>query len=167
MASQTPPGQESSGQPSEEEMRAYLAQLREADPVEIVAQAYTMLGTGAEVKLGRPDARTLIDALAGLVESVQARLPADLVERMRGGLTQLQMAQVESEQSGDSPPSGSPSAQERPDQPSGREPQEGGSQDPPQTGSSQTGPPQSGSSRGGDPNKMTDRLWIPGRDPRP
>ncbi len=145
-------------QPSEEELRAYLEQLRDADVVEIVAQAYSMMATGAEVKLGRPDARLLIDALAGLVQATAERLPEQLGQGMRSGLSQLQMAQVQAEgQAGSGQPSDAPAGGE-PER-AGGPPGEAGARPGGQPGEQPTQRP------GGAPGEqsMTDRLWIPGR----
>jgi hypothetical protein len=133
---------------SQEELQAYLEQLREADAADIVVQAYTMLGTGAEVKLGRPDARVLIDAMAGIVQAAGARL-GELGQRMQAGVAQLQMAQVEAE--------GRTAAA----QPAGE--QRAGAQPEPQAQQPSPGPTEQPSGP-----SMTDRLWIPGRgqDPR-
>jgi hypothetical protein len=149
------PTREQANQPSEEEMRAYLEQLRDADPAEIVAQAYTMLGTGAEVKLGRSDARVLIDAMGALAEAAQGRLGDDLVTRMRNGVVQLQTAQVQAERqaAGDGGTAQAPQA-EAPQQPSGSP-----SQPPPPA-------PGAGHEDTGGGQPRTDRLWIPGREPR-
>lgn len=146
------------GQPSEEELQAYLEQLREAEPSEVLAQAYTMLGTGAEVKLGRSDARVLIDAMAALVDATGDRLQDDLAERMRNGVAQLQNAQFQLEQQ----------SGETPQQP----PQTTAPQPPPQApGQGQPGAAQPGQQPGSGPQKgqqdesKTSRLWVPGRDP--
>jgi hypothetical protein len=144
------------GQPSEEELRGYLQQLREADPGEVVAQAYTMLGTGAEVKLGRPDARTLIDAMAALTEAVAGRVPAELTKQMRDGVSRTQLAQVQTEGqqgqaqpgAGAQPAAGGQRPQAQPPRPSG-------------VPGGQQGQPQAPGGR------MTDRLWVPGRDRPP
>src|SRR5687768_17627724 len=84
-------------QPSQEEMRAYLEQLREADAAGLLAEAFNLLATGAQVKLGRPDARALIDGLAGLVQAAQSALPQQLLAQMQQGIAQLQTAQVQAE----------------------------------------------------------------------
>lgn len=143
---------EQPGELSQEELQAYLEQLRDADAAEIIVQAYTMLGTGAEVKLGRPDARVLIDAMAGIVAAVGPRL-AELGARMQGGVAQLQMAQVEAEReaAADRPGQPQPDAAQpaRPPQP---QPQPDRPANPPGPAGDQS---------------MTDRLWIPGRDPGP
>lgn len=151
------------GQPSEEELRAYLEQLRGADPAEVLVQAYRMLGTGAEVKLGRPDARLIIDAMNGMVSAVDGRVQAELVKQMQDGITQLQLAQVEAEKE-----AGSQGAAT--DQPAGAG---GSAQAPGQGGAAQgQGGPAPPGGQGQQPpaapggQRMTDRLWIPGRDPR-
>jgi hypothetical protein len=134
-----------SQQLSEEELRQYVAQLREAPVAELVAQAYTMLGTWAEAKLGRRDARTLIDGLHGLVQAAAGGLPEDLTKQMQGGISQLQLAQVQAEQQ------------------LARQQQPAGEQSPQPTGQKQTSQPPSDEPE----QRLTDRLWIPGRDPRP
>ena len=146
------------GQPSPEEMRAYLEQLRDADAAGLLAEAFNLLATGAQVKLGRPDARMLIDALAGMVKAADTAMPPEIIHQMNQGVAQLQMAQVQAERelaaeqsaAGDqSPPdAAAPSGEGSP----------AGDPGP---------PPPSGQGPGGVDKKMTDRLWIPGRDPRP
>lgn len=148
------PRSQGAEQPTEEELQAYLEQLRAADPAEIVAQAYTMLGTGAEVKLGRSDARVLIDAMAALSDATASALDKDLVERMRNGVVQLQTAQVQAERqaapgaaAGGSPRPGAADASPR--EPAGAPRQE-----------QRTAEGEAGG------QSLTDRLWIPGREPR-
>lgn len=135
------PRSQQADQPSQEELDAYLEQLRDADPGELLAQAYTMLGTGVEVKLGRPDARVLIDAMAALTESLAGKVGEDLVTRMRNGVVQLQAAQVQAEGAvgAAAPRDDVPPGQPRMSEPPTPE------------------PPASPAS---------DRLWIPGRDAR-
>lgn len=85
------------GQPSEQEIRAYLAQLRQTDVNEIVAQAFSMLASGAEVKMGRRDARLLIDAAAAVADATGERLDERLTEQMDEALAQLRTGQVDAE----------------------------------------------------------------------
>lgn len=152
-----------SEEPTEEEVRAYVEQLRQAEASELVVQAYTMLGTGAEVKLGRADARILIDAMAGLVQAAGRSLPEQLVTQLAGGVAQLQTAQVQAEQhvaeagGGQAAEGGGQAA---PGQPAPAEP--GGAPRP-----QPAAPPQpTAPSQPAAPN-AADRLWIPGRDPGP
>lgn len=140
--------------PTEEEMRAYLDNLREAQPVEIVVQSFGLLATASEVKLGRIDARVLIDGMAALLEATAERMPDQIVDRMQQTVAQLQMAQVQAErelatapgeqQAADGDEPGQP-APEPP--PAAQQPQQ--PQQPQQSGQAQS---------------MTDRLWIPGRE---
>ncbi|MGH8896820.1 MAG: hypothetical protein ACRDZ4_07320 [Egibacteraceae bacterium] len=141
---------------SEEELRAYFAQLREAPVADMLGQAYAMLGSWAEAKLGRPDARPLIDALNALVQGAGAGLPDDLARRMRDGIAQLQMAQVQAEQQLANERKAQAIDQQAAPNPASRSPG-----DPPKTQQ----PPSSGADEGA--QRLTDRLWIPGRDPRP
>ncbi|MGH8900269.1 MAG: hypothetical protein ACRDYA_00945 [Egibacteraceae bacterium] len=142
-------GNRSGQQLSEEEFRAYLAQLREAPVADMLGQAYTMLGSWAEAKLGRRDARPLIDAMNGLVQGGGAGLPEDLARRMRDGIAQLQMAQVQAEQqlAGEQQAAADQQAAKPPgDLPKTEQPSGSGDQS---------------------AQRLTDRLWIPGRDPKP
>jgi hypothetical protein len=142
------------GQPSQEEVQAYMEQLRQAAPSELIAQSYSMLGTGAEVKLGEENARLLIDGMHALVEAVADRLENDdLAQQMRDGVGRLQAAQVQAErQQGETAGEGQSAAEAT----SAGEPQssQGGAGAP-----SQDQPPQQG--RQG--QNATDNLGIPGR----
>jgi hypothetical protein len=142
-------------QPSPEEMRAYLAQLREADAVGLFAEAFNLLATGAQVKLGRSDARLLIDALAAMVEATGTGMPPQVVEQMRQGVAQLQLAQVDAEREMEAQQAGgADDPDSATEQATGADPAAGDTSDP--------GPGGAGANQ-----RMTDRLWIPGRDPRP
>lgn len=155
------------GEPSPEQLRAYLEQLRGADVAEVVAQAFSVLGTGAEVKLGRPDARVLIDALGSLLDTAGPHLPDQLTGQMRDGLAQLRMAQVTAEREA----AGQPPGQAQPS-PADQAPSREG-------GGGRTTEGGTGATRGGERatqgrqqttdsgGRMTDRLWIPGRDQPP
>lgn len=123
--------------PTEEEMRAYLENLRNAQPVEIVVQSFGILATASEVKLGRGDARVLIDGMAALLEATADRMPSQIVDRMRQTVSQLQLAQVQVEREG-----GEPAGADTGTGPATEEAQE---------------PAQARSD-------AASRLWIPGRD---
>lgn len=137
--------------PTEEEMRAYLENLREAQPVEIVVQAFGLLATASEVKLGRIDARVLIDGMAALLEATAERMPDEIVDRMQQTVAQLQMAQVQAERdlTGAGAGQQDAGAVDEGAEPSAEQPP-GAQQAPPQQ------PPQR--------EDVTNRLWIPGRD---
>ncbi len=85
------------GQLSAEELRAYLAQLRRADVAEVIAQAFSILASGAEVKLGRRDGRLLIDAASALAEAVGPQLDRQLADQLNQAITQLRVGQVDAE----------------------------------------------------------------------
>lgn len=92
------PGGSGGAQPSEEEIRAYLAQMRQADIGEILAQGLSVLLSGAQVKLGRRDGRVLLDAVAAAVDAARPHLDKGLSAEFDSALSQLRIAQVEAEQ---------------------------------------------------------------------
>jgi hypothetical protein len=92
-------GQPGTGeQPSEEEIRAYLSQLRAAPVDQVIAEVASAILNAAQVKLGRQDGRVLIDVLGAVTEQVRGRLPEELTGQLEDALSQLRMAQVEAEQ---------------------------------------------------------------------
>lgn len=138
-------GQPGTGQqPSEEELRQYLAQLRDAGVDEIIAQVLSLLANGAQVKLGRPDARVLIDSIDAIGRAAGPNLEQRLQDEVSQLVQQLKTAQVQAEQGeqGEQPP---------------------GAQAPqPDAGAPSEGPGQgqaSGESAGSEARK---RLWLPG-----
>ena len=84
-------------QPSEEEVRAYVAQLRAAPVDQVVAEVISALLNAAQVKLGRRDGRLLIDLVGAVATTGREELSADLIGQVDQALTQLRMAQVEAE----------------------------------------------------------------------
>lgn len=142
------------GQPSPEELRAYLEQLRDADAAGLVAEAYNLLAAGAQVKLGRSDARTLIDAMAALTQVTSSALPQELAQQMTQGVQQLQLAQVEAERQA--------AAESQQQATAAPEAAAGQPTDTPRA------PGASAKPQAAQPEqRMTDRLWIPGRDAGP
>lgn len=140
------PGQ----QPSEEEVRAYLGQLRGAPAEQVVAEVASALLNAAQVKLGRKDGRLLLDLASGVVDGSREHLSSDLVEQVDQVVAQLRVAQVEAEREvaeaatqGHEEPNdlGSASGGEVPAAPPG----------PPPTRQAPSAPPAQGS-----------RLWTPG-----
>lgn len=108
MSDQFPPG---GREPTEEELRQYLGEMRQAHVGEIVAQVVSALLNGAQVKLGRRDARLLIDLAAGINEEAGPHLDQQFSDEVTQVLGQLRMAQVEAEEelgklreSGQAPP---------------------------------------------------------------
>jgi len=132
------------GGPSEAELQLMLAQMREAPAEQVLVEVINALLQAVQVKLGRPDARILLDAVAAMAESVRGRADAQLVDQVAGAVTQLRLAQVEAEGAAADPSDaavGRPSDAPAADSAAQRTPQPG----------SQPGPP-AGS-----------RLWVPGR----
>lgn len=135
------------GGPSEEEVQQYLEQLRSAEASEIIAQAFNMLATGAQVKLGRPDARTLIDSMGGVANAASGRLPEEIATQMQEGVRQLQAAQVQAEQEAGEQPAGASADAEA-----------AGGPGPGGGPAGQTAQPQAEEDQ-----SKTSRLWVPGQ----
>lgn len=151
-------------QPTEEELREYLVQLRAADPAEFLAQAFNILATGAQAKLGLTDGRLLIDAMGGLVDAVADRLPNEIAEPMRNGVVQLKTAHVQAERELAERPEGVRAAGGAAGQGAGSG--DGGNGAPATGAAGGGGAGGPGGAGGGQAEqKMTDRLWIPGRQP--
>lgn len=101
MSQQTPPpgaGGAEGQQPSEEEVRQYLAQLRQAPAEQVIAEVLSGLLNAAQVKVGRRDGRLLIDLSASVMEEVREHVSDDLTGQVDEVIGQLRMAQVEGEQ---------------------------------------------------------------------
>ncbi len=88
---------EAGEQPSEEEIRAYLDQLRSAPVDQVIAEVCSALINAAQVKMGRPDARVLLDVVGAVAEQVRGRVDDGLVSQLDDALTQLRLAQVDAE----------------------------------------------------------------------
>jgi hypothetical protein len=91
-----PPGAQPQ-QPSEEELRQYLGEMRQGHVGEIVAQVVSALLNGAQVKLGRRDARLLIDMAGAVNDLAEPHLDNEFTGEVTQVLSQLRMAQVEAE----------------------------------------------------------------------
>ena len=84
-------------EPSEEEIRAYLGQLRAAPVGQVIAEVSSALVNAAQVKLGRQDARVLLDAVAALNDATRGRVEQELTSQLDDVLSKLRLAQVEGE----------------------------------------------------------------------
>lgn len=91
------PGDMPEDGPSEEEVRAYLGQMRQAPVEQVIAEVLQGLLNAAQIKLGRRDARLLLDSAAALTDRTRAHLSAELASQIDDALNQLRMAQVEAE----------------------------------------------------------------------
>jgi hypothetical protein len=97
VSQQTPPPGGGDQQPSEEEVRAYLAQLRQAPAEQVIAEVLSGLLNAAQVKVGRKDGRLLLDLSAGVIDGAREHLSDELTDQVDEVLGQLRMAQVEGE----------------------------------------------------------------------
>ena len=83
--------------PSEAELEQMLAMMREAPAEQVIVEVVNVLIQAAQVKLGRPDARLLIDAVAAVAHAAAGRADEALLTQVGQAVTQLRMAQVEAE----------------------------------------------------------------------
>lgn len=137
----------SQDQPSEEEVRAYLSQLREAPVEQVLAEVSSALLNAAQVKLGRRDARLLIDLTAGIADGGRDALSEDIIGQLDDALNQLRLAQVEAEKQVSA--SGEAESNDL------GEPADGA------VDSAAEGPASSGTPSAG--SDAASRLWVPGR----
>ncbi|PSK96937.1 hypothetical protein CLV30_12421 [Haloactinopolyspora alba] len=84
-------------QPSEDELRAYLEQLRPLPAEQVLAEVFSTVLTAAQAKLGRHDARLLIDTAGLAFEHTRAHLGDEAADQFEQVLNQLRMAQVQAE----------------------------------------------------------------------
>ena len=156
VSQQTPPPGGGAGgqQPSEEEIREYLGQLRQAPAEQVIAEVLSGLLNAAQVKVGRKDGRLLIDLSTSVVEGAREHLGEELTKQVDEVLGQLRMAQVEGEREVESARA---QGHEEPND-LGTEPAEPGT-DAPAAGSEQ---PSSPPSQSQDQGSAASRLWTPG-----
>lgn len=130
------------GGPSEAELQQMLAEMREAPAEQVLVEVVNLLLQAAQVKLGRPDARVLIDAVAAVADAAAGRADPGLLGQLSQAVTRIRMAQVEAEgASGASTPSSGAEAATGMDRPAAPEP-----------------PPSRAAA-----NPPGPRLWVPGR----
>ena len=91
------PADAMAGGPSEAELEQMLAQMREAPAEQVLVEVVNVLLQAAQVKLGRPDARLLIDAVAAVAQVSSGRADEALLSQVGQAVTQLRLAQVEAE----------------------------------------------------------------------
>lgn len=84
-------------EPSEEELRAYLQELRETPVGQVLTEVLSVLLNAAQVKLGRHDGRFVLDTVALLTEATTGVLPQEIVTQLKDALSQLRLAQVDAE----------------------------------------------------------------------
>jgi hypothetical protein len=130
---------------SEEQAREYVAQLRSAPAEQIITELLSGLLNAAQIKLGRRDARLLIDLSAVLHEHARQHLPAELTRQVEQALHQLRLGQVRAEGASQRQAEPNDLAEPPPPQPAGAASQPAAATPPPQP-------------------SPASRLWIPGRD---
>jgi hypothetical protein len=145
------------GMPSEAELEQMLAQMREAPAEQVLVEVVNVLLQAAQVKLGRPDARLLIDAVAAVADAAAGRADAALLGQVGQAVAQLRLAQVEAEGgAGGAVPDAGPAS--RGSVPTGGAP--GAPSGPTPGAPGAPGAPSAGGAPGG---AQTSRLWVPGR----
>jgi hypothetical protein len=90
-------GAEQEWERDSQDARQYARQLRSLPVDQVVGDVLFSLLNAAQVKLGRRDARLLIDVAAVAHEHARPYLPGELAERVEEVLGQLRLAQVSAE----------------------------------------------------------------------
>lgn len=90
-------GQQGADEPTEEEVRAYISQLRGAPVDQVIAEVSSALINAAQVKLGRKDGRLLLDVVGAMTEQLRGQVDDELPRQLDDVLAKLRMAQVEAE----------------------------------------------------------------------
>jgi len=85
------------GQPSEEQLRAALMEMRNSPLDAMAAQVLQILLEGVQIKLGRRDARLLLDATVKVFDHLRPHLDPNLSGQVEQAVAQLRLAQVEAE----------------------------------------------------------------------
>lgn len=151
----TEPSQpQAGGRPSEDEIREYVQQLRAAPVDQVLSEVLISLLNAAQAKLGRRDARLLIDVSATVFDHTRRYLPDELTGQFDQILGQLRLGQVQSESSVAARAEPEPNdLAEAPPPPAGGTAQSAAASSVPL--SRATTPPQS---------EPPPKLWVPGRD---
>jgi hypothetical protein len=90
-------GAEQDRAPSAEDAREYVQQVRSLPVEQIIGDVVFSLLNAAQVKLGRRDARLLIDVTTVALEHARPYMPAELTGQIDQVLGQLRLAQVSAE----------------------------------------------------------------------
>ncbi|MPZ25658.1 MAG: hypothetical protein GEV12_04225 [Micromonosporaceae bacterium] len=138
------------GELSEEQAREYASKLRSAPVEQVVTEVLSSLLNLAQVKLGRRDARLLIDLTGLLVGHARPYLPDDVTDQLDQVLPQLRLAQVQAENAATG---GGPEPNDLTEVP--RPPAGTGERVAPEPAAPGPAPV---------PPPTASRLWVPGRD---
>jgi len=90
-------GAEQERAPSAEDAREYARRMRSLPVDQVIGDALFVLLNAAQVKLGRRDARLLIDVTAVAHQHARPYLPEPLAKRVEEVLGQLRLGQVSAE----------------------------------------------------------------------
>ena len=82
---------------SAEDVREYVQQMRSLPVEQVIGDVLFSLLNAAQVKLGRRDARLLIDVSTAVLEHARPCLPGELSTQVDQVLGQLRLAQVSAE----------------------------------------------------------------------
>ena len=97
MGTAEPGGAGQGGERSAEDAREYARRLRALSVDQVLGDFLFSLLNAAQVKLGRRDARLLIDVAAVAHEHARPHLPGELTSQIDQVLGQLRMGQVSAE----------------------------------------------------------------------
>ncbi len=149
-SSTSPTSSQDQERTSKEDARRFVEQLRSAPAEQVMADVFSTLLTAAEVKLGRRDARLLIDVCAISLDHAGRYLSEELRKQVESMLGQLRLGQVSAEshlsEKGDASPN---DLSEMPR--------------PPATGARTEAPASRPSSASPSEPSPSSRLWVPGR----
>ena len=92
-----PTGGSDRAEVSEPDFHDYARQLRSLPVEQVIGEVMFTLLNAAQVKLGRRDARLLIDVVGVSLAHAHGYLPVELAKQVDGMLGQLRLAQVSAE----------------------------------------------------------------------
>jgi len=131
---------------TEEQVRELLARLRQTPVEQVVAELLTSLLNAAQAKLGRRDARLLIDLRGLMIDHARRYVSKGLADQVDQALTQLRLGQVRAES----------------EAASGNRPEE--KNDLAETPTPPTGAPAAEKPQSSPSSSAASRLWVPGRN---
>ena len=97
MTAQPDGGSERERRLSADDVREQVRRMRVLPVEQVIAEAVFSLLNAAQIKLGRRDARLLIDVSALVHEHVRRYLPDELIRQIDQALGQLRLGQVTAE----------------------------------------------------------------------
>lgn len=159
-------------EPSEEQMRQAMGQMRATPVDQFVAGALQELLTAAQVKMGRNDGRLLLDLVGVLNDATRGQVDEQLTGQVDDALSQLRMAQVQAEreivnaateghvEQNDLSRRPAPVELKEREQPAPAAADEAAA---PATGDTEDGPPAQQPPQQSSQSSAASRLWVPGR----